>query len=71
MCTRQEELGNEARFSKVNITVHCSIYSQLNNTHDHIDTPLKQTVISPAVVIRSLHTYSAQVCIIVYANMPT
>ena len=36
ICTRQEELGNEARFPKVIGTVHCSICSQLNNTHDHI-----------------------------------
>ena len=41
ICTRQEELGNEARFPKVNTTVHCSTCSQLNNTHDHIDIPLK------------------------------
>ena len=26
---------NEARFPKVHTTVHCSICSQLNNTHGH------------------------------------
>ena len=31
VCTRQEDLGNEARFPKVIITVQCSICSQLNN----------------------------------------
>ena len=57
ICTRQEELGKEARFPKVNTTVHCSTYSQLNNTHDHMDIPLKQSMVSLMMVIRSLHTH--------------
>ena len=46
ICTRQEELGNEDRFPKVNTTVHCSICSELKNTHNHVDIPLKQSMVS-------------------------
>ena len=44
-------IGNEARFPKVNSTVHYSICSQLNNIHDHIHIPLKQSVVSLSVFI--------------------
>ena len=43
---KQEKLRNEARFPKVNTVLHCSISSQLNNTHDHINIPLKQRMVS-------------------------
>ena len=46
ICTRQEELGNETRFPKLNTTVHCSIRSKLNIAHNHINIPLTQSMVS-------------------------
>ena len=50
----------------MNTTVHCSICSQLNNTHGHIDIPLKQSIVSlSGGYWKPTYAHSVQACIII------